>query len=63
MTLNAPLTGRAVDFLEIDIEGYELQALQGAIGVLPSINKVMAEVTENHAELADSYNIVWLFAS
>jgi FkbM family methyltransferase len=52
-TLDMFLRDKSVDFLKMDIEGYELQALQGAVNVLSKINKLMVEVTENHEQVFD----------
>jgi len=56
ITLDEFLQDKSVDFLKMDIEGYELQALQGAVNVLAKINKLMVEVTENHEQVFDLLN-------
>ena len=43
-TLDEALGGADVDFLKLDIQGFELPALQGGIGVLRGVAMVQAEV-------------------
>jgi FkbM family methyltransferase len=41
------------DFVKIDIEGYELQALEGMTATLGSVQRMMIEVTENHQRVSE----------
>jgi FkbM family methyltransferase len=46
-------TGVVPDFIKIDIEGNELNALRGAVETLSTTAALMVEVTENHALVYD----------
>jgi FkbM family methyltransferase len=46
-------TGVVPDFIKIDIEGNELNALRGAVETLSTTAALMVEVTENHAAVFD----------
>lgn len=41
------------DFIKIDIEGYEFQALLGSVHTLKTIKALMVEISENHRAVSD----------
>jgi hypothetical protein len=47
-TLDAILDNYKVDFIKIDIEGAEVEALKGATNTLDRLRKIIVEIHENN---------------
>lgn len=55
-SLDKIVTSTTVDFIKLDVQGYELQALQGATGILSRDKPVIAIEIEESCLLMNGYN-------